>query len=255
MNDLLFLGTGAADWKIEHKGAGFRRNSAALLNRNLLIDCGKHIFDFASDFYDGTLYDRVTDILVTHGHGDHFCKESVLKIAEKQKIRLGCDAHIQKEVGENDNIEFVVFSPYAPKAVGNYEVIPLLANHDVVLQGDRKAYHYIIKTPDGKTVFYGLDGAWFLRPSWQEMLKHRYDVMVFDCTVGDREDWRIFEHNTIPMLRIMLGEIKRKNLLQEGGRLVASHLARTLHDSCEKTEQILSDMGMTMAYDGMTITF
>ena len=120
MNELLFLGTGEADWKMKHKGIGFRRNSAALLNGDLLLDCGKHIFDFAQDFYDGTLYDRVTDILITHAHGDHFCKESVFNIAEKQKIRLGCDEYIQKEIGENVNIELVSLSPYVLGTIGHY---------------------------------------------------------------------------------------------------------------------------------------
>ena len=56
----------------------------------------------------------------------------------------------------------------------------------------------------------GLDGAWFLRPSWAEMLTHKFDLMVFDCTVGDSDDWRLFEHNTIPMLRKMIAEIKER---------------------------------------------
>ena len=255
MDQLLFLGTGAADWKMEHKQtrADFRRYSAALLNDDLLIDCGPHIFDFAESCGKPDLYQNVRDVLITHGHSDHFCAESVLKLAEKQKIRLFCDKNTMNKVGAHENITFATLSPYKRRRVWRYLVTPLLANHDEVLTRTKKAYHYIIKTPAGKEIFYGLDGAWFLRPSWKEMLLHTYDVMVLDCTVGDSDDWRLFEHNTIPMLRKMTAEIKAKNLLREGGKLVASHMARTLHGTHEETAAVLEKFDMLAACDGMKI--
>ena len=201
------------------------------------------------------LYDGVTDILITHKHGDHFSKDSVLRIAEKQKIRLGCDRRVAEAVGEHENIEFVLLKPLEEKKFGCFTVLPLMANHDIAAEGDNYAFHYIITTLDGKTLFYGLDGAWFIRPSWNAMLKYKFDVSVFDCTVGDRDDWRMFEHNTIPMLRVMIKEMKAQNIIADGGKLVASHLARTLHPSHEETEKILSAEGMITAYDGMSISF
>lgn len=253
MNEFVFLGTGAADWSLEHKSGFFRRNSAALLNRELMIDCGCHIFDFAESEGDVGMYDNVTDVVITHSHGDHFCKSSISAIAEKQKIRLGCDRHIMRVVGEHKNIEFVLFEPFETKKMGKYTVTPLLANHHVVCKDDEFAFHYIIRTENGKTIFYGLDGAWFLRPTWEIMKKHKFDLMVLDCTVGDKSDWRLFEHNTIPMLRMMTEGIRNEGILAEGGVAVASHLARTLHESHEKTTQILSRLGMLTAYDGMKL--
>lgn len=255
MSELLFLGTGAADWHIEDKGDFFRRNSAALLNGNMMLDCGSHIFDFAVDMEESELYSDVCDILITHNHSDHFSTESVKTLAKTRKIRLGCTRAVMEKTGENPNIEYVILKPFEEVDMGEYKVIPLLANHDVVINEKDAAFHYIIKTPEGKCLFYGLDGAWFLRPSWAEMKKHKFDVMVFDATVGDRDDWRIFEHNTIPMLRFMMKEIKEQNMLKEGGYLVASHLARTLHESHEKTADILKELDMLTAFDGMRIYF
>ena len=142
---------------------------------------------------------------------------------------------------------------YEASAFQGYKITPVLANHDVVLTEKRRAVHYIIETPEGKTVFYGLDGAWLLRPTWQEMKKHRFDLMVFDCTVGDSDDWRLFEHNTIPMLRKITDEILRLKMLKEGGKLVASHLARTLHLDHEATAEILKELSMLTAYDGLRL--
>ncbi len=255
MSELLFLGTGAADWDISQKGTSFRRNSAALLNGELLLDCGPHIFDFAESCGNGSLFDGVTDVLITHDHSDHICAESLLRLAERRKLRVCCDGYIRELVGLHPNITYVSAVPFEEFNMGDYRITAVPANHDMLISGNKLACHYIIRTPDVKTVFYGLDGAWFLRPSWEEMKKHHFDIMVLDCTVGDKADWRSFEHNSVPMLRIMTANIKDEELLAPGGKLVASHLARTLHASNEETVKILNQLDMTAAYDGMTLSF
>lgn len=255
MSELLFLGTGAADWHIEERDGFFRRNSAALLNGVMMLDCGDHIFDFAEYAGDNGLYKDVCDILITHNHRDHYSKKSVLKLCGRKKVRLWGSKAIMEDIGENPNLEFIEAKPFCELEAGGYTVIPLLANHDAVIDEKALALHYIIKTPDEKTLFYGLDGAWFLRPSWAEMKKHKFDAMVFDCTVGDMDDWRIFEHNTIPMLRFMIKEIKAQNMVKDTGVLIASHLARTLHKPHEETAELLGELGMLTAYDGMKAEF
>lgn len=255
MNEILFLGTGAADWDIENDGGFFRRNSAALINGELMVDCGSQIFDFAQSVNNENLYDGVTDIIITHNHSDHLNKDFLLKLAEKQKIRVGCDGEVKGIIGDHPNIEFTVFTPFKSERLGKYEIIPLMANHRTVIEGDSCAFHYVIKAPDGKKLFYGLDGAWFLTSSWREMKNHEFDVMIFDCTVGDSNDWRLFEHNTIPMLRMMIEGVKMANMLADGGTLVASHLARTLHVSHEETAKILEEIDVITAFDGMKLEF
>lgn len=255
MAELLFLGTGAADWNINARSGFFRRNSAALLNGELMMDCGSHIFDFAEKEGCPDLFEKVTDILITHCHDDHFSPNSVRQIAKDHKIRLGCCGWVKDAVGEHENIEYTILSPLTKASFGKYEVLPLFANHDVVVCGNRAAYHYIVTAPDGKKLFYGLDGAWFLRPSWNEMKNHKFDLMVFDCTVGDMDDWRLFEHNTIPMLRKMIPEILASGMLAESGKLVASHMAQTLHQSHEHTAEILKQLNMITAFDGLKLPF
>lgn len=255
MNKITFLGTGAADWDFENKEEFFRRYSSALINDNLLIDCTEHIFDFAKSVQNENLYDNVTDIIISHKHSDHFSKDAILTIAKNKKIRVGCSKAIKKVIGENENIEYNVFEPFSEYEMGKYKVTPILANHDAVVDNDDKAFHYIITTENGKNIFYGLDGAWFLRPSWEVMRKYKYDVMVFDCTVGDSDDWRIFEHNTIPMLRMMIKEIQNQNMINERGIMIASHLAHTLHVSHTETEKILNKINVTTAFDGMKVEF
>lgn len=253
MNELLFLGTGAADWNLKDRNGFFRRDSAALLNGEILIDCGPHIRDFAEA--DPHVLDGVTDVLITHDHSDHFHPETLLWLAGKRKLRVACDGEVRARLGTRENIKYVPVTPFEPFRLGMYKIIPVLANHDVVQRGERQACHYIIRTPNRKKVFYGLDGAWFLRPTWEEMQDHKFDVMVLDCTVGDKEDWRLFEHNSIPMLRMMTREIREKEMLTKNGVLVASHFARTLHGTHEETAKLLRPLHMQAACDGMRILF
>lgn len=254
MNELIFLGTGAADWSRKKREAYFRRKSAALLNGTLLLDCGPHIWDYVQ-CCDRNILDGVTDVLITHDHDDHLDKESVLRLAEKRRIRVACDGYARLLVGEHENIEYVPVTPFEPFRLGEYAVMPVLANHDVVQQGARQACHYIVRTPNRKTMLYALDGAWFLRPSWEEMKRHRFDVMVLECTVGNREDCRIFEHNNVPMLRYLVQEIRAEKLLTKDGVVVASHLSRNLHDSPEETVALLREADILTACDGMTLRF
>ncbi len=217
MSELLILGSGAADWKAREKDAFFRRNASALLNGDLLLDCGGGIWDFERSFR-GVL-DGVTDVLVTHDHDDHFQLWSFLELAKRGNIRIACDGALQREIGSIPGVTCLPVTPYVPFRLGRYRITPLLANHDVVRMGDRQACHYILDTPDGRSLFYGLDGAWFLRPTWEEMRRHTFDLMVLDCTVGDREDWRLCEHNTIPMLRMLTRQIRAQKMLRRGGQI------------------------------------
>ena len=255
MSEILFLGTGAADWELENRNGFFRRNSAALLNGELMLDCGEHIFDFAECEGKPNLYDNVTDIIITHNHYDHFNKDSVLKLADNQKIRVGSSKEIADIIGIHPNIEHIIFKPLKAIKMDKYEIIPILANHDIITDGNGAAFNYIIKTPDNKTFFYGLDGAWFLRPSWQEFKNQKFDAMVFDCTIGDRFAGNQFEHNSIPMLKMILDGLKYYSLISDNTLLIASHLARTLHVSHEETANILKKLDMITAYDGMQLTF
>ena len=248
---ILFLGTGAADWSMEDKKQGefFRRNTSTLIDGTLLVDPGAHIFDYLDDSGDPHLFDGVRYLLVTHNHGDHVNADSVKRLSNGRELTVICPKPAQERIGEVERVRFITPEIYEEERLCDYSILPLLANHDDVLN----AFHYIITAPDGKKIFYGLDGAWFLRPTWEEMKSHKFDVAILDATVGDFDDWRLFEHNTVPMLRKMVAEMQRLGMIAEDGKLVASHLARTLHPSHEECVRIFGELGMLVAYDGMEI--
>lgn len=255
-NELLFLGTGAGDW-INGDGIRYlphRLCSSVLINKEILIDCGPHIFASASEIGDENLFCDLKHVLITHRHVDHFNAANLEKLAVDKKIDISCDAFTQKLIKNTDNMAFVSLPTFKKAPLGDYEIIALPANHDV-RGGGRNARHFIIITPDKKELFYGLDGAWFSNDEWMVMKKHKFDVMVLDCTLGNANDHRIFEHNNIDMTRAIAAEIRRQDLLNPDGIIIGSHFARTLNRSQTITKQTLKRFDVIAAEEGMKIAF
>ena len=65
---ILFLGTGAADWPNPGPKVGKgRRFSSLLLNQTILIDCGPMALDAIREF--DVNVNLITDIVIGHAHG------------------------------------------------------------------------------------------------------------------------------------------------------------------------------------------
>lgn len=81
------------------------------------------------------------------------------------------------------------------------------------------------------------------------------DLLIMDCTMGDYDgDFRISEHNSIPMVRILLKTFSSVGIVGEKSRVYLSHLAPSLHKSHEETEEICRKFGANVAYDGLKLS-
>ena len=223
---LHFLGTGAADWDINtpKKDLNYRRYSSLLIDGKLLIDPGPCIFEFASTYEYPQLFDNVTTVINTHNHRDHFCPETLTRLG------LSLTKAADFETVETDD----------------YSITAYPANHATA----EAPQHFVIESKkDAKKIFYGCDGAWLLYSVWQELKKQHFDAMIFDCTIGDKTgDYRIFEHNSIPMVEIMC-----QTLAPCSKNFYVSHMARTLHTDHETLQMRLSPAGIIPAYDNMEV--
>lgn len=257
---LLCLGTGAADWdpKLATADPAFRRLTAALVNRDLMIDCGPCVHEFADTFGYSGLYRSVTSILVTHSHGDHFNADAIARVAAgaDECVTVYGDPVVGTLLPLSERLHFVPLEQGKPTAIGRYTVTALPANHSTE-HAEEQPLHYVLRDEaEDKTLFWGCDGAWLYNYTYHAIRTMQFDAMVFDCTVGDLEnDFRSFEHNNIRMIDEMLKSlIGCRHILRDGGQLYANHMARTLHTDHATLTARLAPLGVIPMRDNMEIT-
>jgi phosphoribosyl 1,2-cyclic phosphate phosphodiesterase len=250
---LLFLGTGAADWDKPEPSGEFRRYSSMIAGGDLLFDCPASVPDALGE--QNIPLTAVKHLFITHSHCDHFNIEAIKSInamrINESLAPLSVFAHIAvAEYLRKNGIEATGILPGQSFCAGDYRVISLPANHTPGLK-DETALHYLVS---GKGVrwLYATDGAWMPYAAWDILRSQRLDALIIDATIGDNHegDFRIFEHNSLPMLRIMIATMQDLKILKSSSPVILTHLARTLHPDHQSLVKSLS-VPFIAAYDGM----
>ena len=254
--EILFLGTCARDFSPKLTGEcqncfdlDARRSSSALVDGRFLIDCGTHTLEsLRIAKIDKT---AITDLFVTHLHSDHFDRANIAALAEDREeplrvwVREGADHQLPPSVSVRYMTPFTRY-----EIADGVSLTGMPANHDA-----KATPQHLLLEIDGKRMLYACDGAWMLNETYYFLKKANLSVAVLDCTTGDYlGDFRMGEHNSIPMLRLMLPSMKTWGILAEESRVYLSHIAPSLHKPHAETEEIVSEFGATLAYDGMKIS-
>lgn len=254
--DFLFLGTCACDYSplLETKykdvfDKNARRSSCALVDGKYLLDCGYHCIEELR--IANIDMSKITDIFVTHFHSDHYNVEHIRQIAAASERTLRVWVRFDAKTPEIEGVEWKYMQKATQYIVDEHvKVTGLLANHDA----DFFPQHILLEV-DGKKIFYALDGAWLLHETYYALKGAKLDLLVLDCTCGDYEgDYRIGEHNTIPMIRLMLPSLKKWGAIAENTQVCVTHLAPSLHKPHEETVQIFKKDGVGVAYDGLILS-
>lgn len=254
---ITFLGTCACDFsprletELKDKfDLDARRSSSVLINDSVLIDCGPHTLNSLDIL--SIPYSQITDLLVTHLHSDHFDSKNIEILAKDRHTPLKIWVREDAEIENIPNVEIMRMKPYEHYFVGGFEgftVTGMLANHIA----ESFPQHFLIER-NRKKIFYGCDGAWLLSPTYYHLCQAKLDMAVFDCTTGDYVgDYRMAEHNSIPMLRLMLPSLEAFGVIDGNTKVYFSHLAPSLHESHHKTVEIARGMNADVAYDGLSV--
>ena len=237
---LTFLGTGAADWKGPLANGEYRRFTSTLFDGRLLIDGTRTIGDVMP------APGAAEAMLFTHSHKDHFDPEFLRAVAPKQ-------AFAEKGWASEFGMEGVEAGKTFRAA--EYEITPVPANHSTDREREQ-TLNYILSNGQAR-ILYATDGAWLTNGAYHAIRRGEpLDAAVFDGTVGDDfpDDWRVFEHNTLPMVRVMRASLVKAGLLKRGAPVFVTHLARTLHPD-QKTltaRESAREDPLIVAYDGLT---
>ena len=228
---LHFLGTGAADWNGRDERGELRRNTSTLIDRCILIDVNEDVLELIPD------KNSVTDVFFTHGHSDHFSLEALKKLApcrvyahESWASAIKADGLEVRGVKTGEEV----------KLPSGHTVIPMPSNHHVWFPGETTTLHYLIET-ETQRLLYATDGAWLTSAEHDIIGSKVLTSAVFDATIGDGHegDYRIFGHNSIDMIRLMLKTMHKTGRLPEGQPVFLTHLARTLHGTQAELEKSL----------------
>lgn len=253
--EVLFLGTCACDYSPKLKTEFFnsfdfdaRRSSCLLLDGQYLIDCGEHALD--SLRIAGVKYDSISDIFISHLHTDHFNAQHIAEIAKGKVKKLRVWVREDAKVPDIENVDFIKMSVGEQYEVSsNFTVMGMRANHD-----EKAAPQHLLFEKDEKKFLYACDGAWFLNETWYRLKSTEVDLLVLDATCGDYVgDFRIGEHNAIPMIRLMLPSLRTWKVVNEYTEIYLSHIAASLHKPHKETEKLIEADGLKLAYDGLRI--
>lgn len=256
---ICFIGTCAADYSPllkttlrQQLDKDARRSSSVLVDEHILIDCGHHVVE--SLHIQNVPLANIDMLLLTHLHDDHYQPDNIKRIADSADRKLQVYAHrsalkrLKKELADC-NVEIHVLNYCKSRKLKcGITVTGLPANHTSC------PIHYLLES-DHKSFYYATDGAWIMYDALYYLTDKKLDAMVLDVTVGDYEgDFRVAEHNSIPMIRLMLKSFEKCQVCDEHTRIILSHIAPSLHKKHDETVKLLSDEGMEVAYDGWTIT-
>lgn len=248
---LLFLGTGAADIDFDTEpeksfaNKSFRRCSCAIIDEHIMLDCGP----FAINSLDtaGISLENVTDIVFTHLHPDHFSQKSAEKIALAKSKPLNIWVRFDAELPKLENCIVHKTELFCEHEIGGLKITTVPANHFMYPQ------HIIVNFGE-KKFLYATDGAWMLSDEVNFLKNAEFDIVAIDSTVGDYlGDYRMGEHNSIPMIRLMVPSLMTNGIICDKTRIILTHLAMSLHKSYEETVEAVKADGFEVAYDGYEI--
>lgn len=259
-------------------GKNIRSRSQSIIDDKLLIDFPadtnlhyiRHKIDLPS----------VKNVLITHGHRDHFYISDVLSRSTPINSHLSdniptcfyapVDVYEKiNAVKRSDNIKDTdvmayLVKPYETIKVGEYLVTPLPAVHagyDISKDDGVKKFNYYPVTyiieKDGKSMLYHHDSDFYAEETYK-FLKNRkkpFDLVTFDCTNG------LLEKDYVGHLG--LAEcVKYKNDFILDGLATEKTVFVVNHFSHNGTGSVYADMKKTAAkygfiasYDGMTVEF
>jgi phosphoribosyl 1,2-cyclic phosphate phosphodiesterase len=253
----LFCACAACAAARERGGRDRRTRSAYMVGESVRIDWGPDSY-FHMQRYD-LAYERLTHLLVTHSHWDHWVPEelayrrqgfaylpggSCLHVYGNARVRQRAEAALGGE-WEKCALVFHDLRLWEPIALPDGIVATAV---EAAHAAGETCVNYVLEA-GGQRILQGHDTGWWPEATWEFLKGRPLDVALLDCTFGAR-DGRSGHMGgaSVVAARDRLAEI---GALAEGARVIATHFSHnggSLHD---ELEAFFTPHGIEVAYDGL----
>ncbi len=268
-------------------GKNIRANSAALIDDDILLDMNTTCHYVAARL--GISLAGIRHVLVTHPHPDHFAPDRLrwrrttadgvppfdpasgvwsarytqtpeMVVHGNDFVRAALEAVIPPDVqrAARYDLRFECIRENEETDCGDFSFVPLRANHG---KTPGMAHCYMVRR-GGRTLLYALDAGGFDAPQLAVMARFRFDCVVMEGTFGlgaYRDEALALPvgqgHMNLRKNRALRAFLLKNGCIGEGTPCVLSHLCPHYTPLHEEFEAVARQAGMTVAYDGMEITF
>ena len=270
--EMLFLGTGAGEtWPAPfcmcRRCSAARRQGDLMLGASVLVD-RKYLFDAPNGLAANMALLGITPrfpfhVFITHSHQDHFSPGELVSTVNDPRHRLTLYMsrttrsllnHYMRfnrffDLKRHRNMRIRIVKPFQPFRIEKrVRLIPILASHDNT--HNEEPLNYILKLP-GRTILYACDTGWYSDRTWAEVLKHRFDAVVLECTfLATQTDGKT--HLDYAHFLRFIDVLRNENCLADGAQITATHF--NLHDFDGRKAAALRRRGIAVATRGMRCT-
>ncbi|MGH2531781.1 MAG: MBL fold metallo-hydrolase [Thermomicrobiales bacterium] len=252
-------------------GKSLRKRSAALIDREVLLDLGPDVM--AASLQHGVPLTDVRACLLTHEHDDHLdashlhsrsphcgvidapCLEfyatqgAIDRAAGRFGRWLPPNGLAHSETSARLNLRVCPIEPGQSFAVGPYRVLSVPATHGT----DLLPLLFAIER-DGRALFYATDTGPLSDMAWRSLRgwHHPFNVVALDHTMGMSE--RSTGHLNAEQFIEQLDRLRAENLLAGDCRVFAHHLGHHSNPDHETLTAFAAARGYRVAFDGLTVS-
>jgi phosphoribosyl 1,2-cyclic phosphate phosphodiesterase len=257
-------------------GKEIRRRSMLRLSETACIDLGADAFQQAIEYGD---FVNLKHVLITHTHEDHFAF-MMMNVRNMSKERIEEPLHLYLTDKAYEIIEFfrrsspiikgmtedlekrgvIVFHPlsfHETYSIDSMTVTPYRGNHYGNM-GENSA-NYLIRLPDGRTLYYGLDTGWYLEETFEALSGKNIDILISECTFALRQgrDLHPKGHLDAYSCIALFDELLSRSAITPETDIYLTHIGQSsTHEElmgyfASECKQIPNKI--TVAFDGMVI--
>ncbi len=263
----IFCSCRVCEYARAHRGKDIRTRSQAVIDDRLSIDYS--VDTFLHSAYSGLDMRRIHHILITHAHHDHFLQDDVISRPEgvnepvrfyaseksgsslKRAIDAREEAYLSGRSKRTSNFkpEMHYLDFYKPIELLDYTVTPLRANHAPNVD----AMIFMISSK-GKNILWAHDTG-LLLPEAVDFIKNSgviFDFVSLDCTL-ERGNPITKAHMDIDRCKETVDILKENGNIDSNTVVAVSHIGHLVKRTHSELEEEAKELGMIVAYDGMTV--